>query len=844
MNEFDQKIIQLAATYTEPQGFIDVLEGILCQVTTKEKANVFLQSAITLFNFSYFDLALNASNHALKYFQAIDEKAREARCYTYLGMTYHSLGDFRRAIEYHEKSLKIAEETKDKPGQAGCYTNLGIAYRSIGEFRKAIKYHMASLEIAKHIKHKPGEGKCCSNLGNTYDSLGDFRRAIEYHEKSLKIAEETKDKAGEAGYLTNLGTTYHRIGEFIKAAEYYKKALDTIRHTGKRGVESICYGGLGNIYYSLREFRNALEHYKKSLAIAKAIGDRVGESRCYTNLGNTSYSLGSVDEAIKYHETSLDISVDIGDKDGEANSYGNLGLIYNSMGDFQRAIESHKSSLEIARKTGDVDRERVNNLNLGVAYYNREPETAYNYFKKSIDLSEAIGRSLIDEQNEIGFYGVVADAYKSMIPLCMQLEKEEEAFHYTERSKSKAFLDMLSTTDLKPSDKLIEKKSLLDDEDACLTSLREIQMRHLTGTAISVELGEVDGILRKLSELHDEMETIDPEYVFMRRGKPLSLDIIRETITCNLRDAVLVEYFATDDKLFIFVVSKKGLHVKPISISKEKLLSLIDAYRGEPNGFQGMIGNTWLELSKYLIESISEYLSQSDLIYLIPYGALHYLPIHALELNGDPLIKNHPVCYCPAASIIPFCKNKGSGKLEYCASFGIVFEEEAKGVAKLFDTVPYRDKTATKKNVIECVNNDIIHLSCHGYFDNLDPLSSGILLHDKEVLTAREIFNLRINAELVTLSACETGRNERRPGDELIGLTRAFLYAGAPSVVVSLWSVNANSTQELMFEFYRLLRSGKDKARALQGAQIEIMKQKEYALPYFWAPFVLVGDWE
>jgi tetratricopeptide (TPR) repeat protein len=844
MNEFDQKIIQLAATCPDPREFIHVLGGKLTQVAAKEKAKVFLQSAITLFKFSYFDLAVNSSNHALKYFQAIGDRGGEAKCYTYLGMAYDSLGDFRRAIEYHEKSLKIAEEIKDKAGEAGCLTNLGIANRSVGEFRKAINYHMASLKIAKKIEHKAGEGKCYTNLGNTYDSLGDFRRAIEYHEKSLKIAEEIKDKAGEAGCLTKLGTTYQRLGEFSKAIDYYQKALEIIKNMGKRDVESTCYCGLGNIYYSLREFRKAADYYEKSLEIAKAIGDKVEESRCYTNLGNISYSLGCFNKAIEYHDRALKIAVDIRDKDGEANSYGNLGLVYNSMGDFQRAIESHKSSLEIARKTGDVDRERINNLNLGMTYYDHEPEIAYNYLKRSIDLSETTGRSLIDEQHEIGFYGLVTDAYQSMIPLCERLEKREEAFQYTERSKSKAFLDMLSITDLKPSDKLIEKKSLLEDENTCLGRLREIQMHHLRRTGISIELGEVDGLLRKLSKLHNEMEKIDPEYVFMRRGKPLSLDIVMETITPSIRDTVLVEYFTTNDKVFVFVISKKGLHIEPVSLSEEKLLSYIDAYHREVIGFHGMIGDTWLELSKYLIEPIQDHLSKSDLIYLIPYGALHYLPIHALKLNGDPLIKNHPVCYSPASSIIPFCKNKRTGKLQECASFGIVFEEEAKRVATLFSTVPYLGETATKEKVLECADKEIIHLSCHGYFDNLDPLSSGVLLHNKEVLTAREIFNLRINAQLVTLSACQTGINERKPGDELIGLTRAFLYAGAPSVVVSLWSVNANSTQELMFEFYRLLRGGRDKARALQEAQKEIMKKEGYTHPYFWAPFVLVGDRE
>ena len=279
-----------------------------------------------------------------------------------------------------------------------------------------------------------------------------------------------------------------------------------------------------------------------------------------------------------------------------------------------------------------------------------------------------------------------------------------------------------------------------------------------------------------------------------------------------------------------------------------------------------------------LIEPISEYLSDGDLIYVVPYSLLHYLPLHALELNGEPVIQKHPVAYSPSASLLKFCKNKGSRALNSCVSFGVafgkneeaefeerlknmnkeekeaveaklkkvkeLFEGESNDVAGLFSAHADNGKSATKDTVIEkCTDKDVIHFSCHGYFDDRDPLSSGVTLYDG-VLTAREIFDMRLNTELVTLSACQTGLNQRSPGDELIGLTRAFIYAGAPSVIVSLWSVDAHSTQELMLEFYTLLKKGTDKATALQEAQKRIMEKEGYSNPYYWAPFVLVGDWE
>ncbi len=140
---------------------------------------------------------------------------------------------------------------------------------------------------------------------------------------------------------------------------------------------------------------------------------------------------------------------------------------------------------------------------------------------------------------------------------------------------------------------------------------------------------------------------------------------------------------------------------------------------------------------------------------------------------------------------------------------------------------------------------DKIHFSCHGFFDNQKPILSGLVLGDNSILTLNDIYNLRLNVDLVTLSACETGINEHRAGDELIGLTRGFLYAGTPTVLVSLWKVEFESTMLLMKKFYNhLLYNKMTKVEALQNAQLEIMDSYGYNHPYYWAPFILIGDWK
>jgi hypothetical protein len=498
---------------------------------------------------------------------------------------------------------------------------------------------------------------------------------------------------------------------------------------------------------------------------------------------------------------------------------------------------------------------------LGISYSEQKPEVAYEHLKRSIELTEVIGGRIVEEEYKMGFYAASAvRAYQLIVPLCLRLKNEKDAFEYAERSKSKTFLYMLAASNIRPSVHIVtsELKSLLEDEKNYLIRLHQIQTRYLRGMTNStikahidndivvspnanISVGQVDFILSELNQIYDKIERIDPEYVFLRRARPVSLgkmqSILSEKEKFNHGNStVLVEYFVTADKIFIFVISPREFHIKTVQLSSKKLTREVVNFPF----FKGNIGSTWLELSSYLIEPISEYLSHANLIYFVPYGLLHYIPVHALELYDEPLIKNHAVAYSPSSSLLQFYKNKGSGLLKTCASFGIVFNEEAEEIAKLFDTRPYLD--ASKNKVLENINNnDIIHFSCHGYFNNTDPLLSGIVLQDG-ILTAREIFDLRLSSELITLSACQTGLNESKPGDELIGLTRSLIYAGSASVVVSLWSVDASSTHELMLEFYKLLKDGIDKATALQQAQIKIMQKEGYSHPYYWAPFILVGN--
>lgn len=338
---------------------------------------------------------------------------------------------------------------------------------------------------------------------------------------------------------------------------------------------------------------------------------------------------------------------------------------------------------------------------------------------------------------------------------------------------------------------------------------------------------------------------------------------------------VLAEYFTVEDHTLLFIVREDfdEPEVREISTGTEaiqqfvkkhfqaganeagKFMSTSDKVRElDEAEYQSFFGNFVAPLVSPSPKG-DLMTEEGDIIWLVPHNFLHYLPLHALKVDGHYLIERNPVCYTPSASVMKYCHAKRKRRREKALVLGISngpppypplpqAREEALMVAQLFNTQPYLNEQATKslvkdKLATEAADIDILHFCCHGSFRQDDALKSCIVLapEDESVendqqwkLTAEEIFSLQMQADLVTLSACETGINENRPGDELIGLTRSLIYAGTPSVIVSLWEVDDLSTGLLMQYFYQKFRQPavKDsdrfvtKVEALQAAQLYV----------------------
>jgi CHAT domain-containing protein len=414
----------------------------------------------------------------------------------------------------------------------------------------------------------------------------------------------------------------------------------------------------------------------------------------------------------------------------------------------------------------------------------------------------------------------------------------------------------------------------------------------------TTEPREPEGRLSELERLQSQHQVIlerieksNAELASLVSINPLKANEIQALLDA---DTALLEYFVGFEDRFVFVVTKEKILAVRLNVDSKRLFQRIRDFRAravEGITLDRLSKKTYersvSELYDILIQPIEEEISGKKHLVIVPHGMLHYLPFQALlSKRGKYLIESFTVSYLPSASVLKYArlKNKGNRMELFAAgnpTTGLASlpaaEEEVRELSTLFKKrLVLTGKEATKTSVKgQSPKYDLLHFSTHGEMIESDPLRSNLRFapsaRDDGKLTVNEIFDMEIKANLVTLSACETAlvkgeEGDFPKGDDLVGLSRAFIHAGAPSVVASLWKVSDDSTVELMRAFYRNLKS-MTKAEALQKAQIDLMRssirfhvergpggmtrstddQPDMAIdcshPFFWAPFILVGDW-
>ena len=740
-------------------------------------------------------------------------------------------------------------------------------------------------ETSKIFGDEELQAMCGTALADLLQDMGLFERAIDLYKSALSI------EPGHA--LMGMGLVYVRLGDHEMALQCFKEALAVSEERHDLLNQGIALGNLGHIYYlrahegamdlrnevwvlgSTRDLGQARSCYEKAMEINERIGNQYGKIISLNGLAFIYRDRGKLVTARKFYEEALKISREIKSVAGEMAQILNLGIVDHLMGDHERAKEEFLQALEIAENIKDVNYSHAACTNLGVLFADDlgDEEQAYSWFKKSIDIIERTRASIVSEEHKTSFLSASIDVYYLIVILCLRMQRFKEAFEYVERGKSRALLDILGNVHVNPrrradrdlvarADVLRFLINRLSRELENIHAHEEPDMRALT----RIEEQILDAELKEI-ELWNEIRRRNPEYASLRRVETVTLEEVQQMLD---EKTAFIEYYTHHGRAIItFLVTRKRFSHMLLDISSVDLWKLILDPLTEAPMEPSKKNMVWLsdvlgQLYKKLFAPFEEKLKELGIerIYFCPHGLLHLLPLHAMykETEHGPryVIEDYVVAYTPSASVLRYCVKSETreaeslfavknpdGSLEHA-------DEEVDAISRLYEKRIVLDRSnGTRENVLKQAKEyGTIHFACHGQFRGDIPQLSGLKLADGWFTIVDILNNLELNASLVALSACQTAKSRQDGGDEVVGLTRAFLYAGAPSIIASLWSVEDEATSILFQRLHAYLREGDDKAKAIQKAQINTMNfrrkgmiERPFSHPFYWAPFCLIGDW-
>jgi CHAT domain-containing protein len=724
--------------------------------------------------------------------------------YAFAAVTAIQLGQLQKAINHGSKALELAQKAKDGYHAASAILIVADAYGRIGQLQKESQWAHRALAIAKRIKGDNRDliqGRAYQQLGENFLRQRMNKEAVEY----LSYAVTAWD--ARLGYLKSPAGVY---ATNLRAAIRY--AQDNL---------AICLHRLGTAYLRSADSQEAAKAFERGLAVL----------------------------ASSELKASIETSLVMG-----------LGQAYLAQKDFARATETLSKALQLAETRRQTAQVQTAAASIGgILLQAEKPAEAIPYYKKAIDAIESTRSLLESEEFRTSFFGDKGRVYGGMILAELGAKDFEEAFNYSERARSRAFLDILGN-----KVQLGKQTPLVEEQRGLEAKISLLQARVAGRSGSDAEESETDNqaaaqelaaAQKAYSDFLSKVRKENKEQASLMNVEPLALKQVQEMLQPGVTS---LEYFVLQGQTALWVVEKDRINFVRLPIDRKALVSKVGALRETINQVEDTerFKQASQELYQILIQPALPLIKGKELL-IIPHDVLHYLPFQALlSPEGRFLIQDYPMEFLSSASLMQFTRGKRRASRATALAFGnpdlgdpaynLRFaEREVKEIAAQFpkSAVYVRSEATESRAVSLSPNYDIIHFAVHGELKENNPLESGLLLAkegDREgKLTVSEIFTLNLKADLVVLSACETGLGKISSGDEVIGLPRAFIYAGTPSVVTTLWKVNDRASYELMSAFYANLKI-MNKSEALRQAQLKTMK--EFPQPFFWAAYGLTGE--
>ncbi|HEY3082133.1 MAG TPA: CHAT domain-containing tetratricopeptide repeat protein [Chloroflexota bacterium] len=746
--------------------------------------------------------------------------------------------------------------------------NQAMALTMRGDFRTALRL----LEEAGEVLVRHGDTinalQVENNVAHIYAHQGHYTRALRQSHDTFAALEQAGEEIVASWAALDIVECYLALNRDSEALAW---AEETIARFERCGTPTEA---------AKARFYCALAHAKLGES-ALALSLLEQSRRVFEEAGLTAFAGVAVLQRARLHLDAGDWSAAAQEAERAEVSFAERGLVVRQpqarivrarallgLDRGPEAADLARSALALAQEH-DVQwlAHECHHVLATVARARKDEAQALDEYRAAVESIERT-QSRLSTELRVSFLEDKLHVYQDAIDHCLSLGQAAVAFEYLERAKSRALLDYLAGNPGVRVGGHDPASRELADELARLREEHNWLYSRLYGYGLAERVGappdDVERLRAAVADLERRIARV-LERLHLRQPEGPEGAASRcsyRTVQAALDDeTVLLEYYLRPDGGVVFVVSTDGLAVVPLTATPCEIGELLGRWQLNLDATARAIGIGVLldglernargileSLYRALIEPVEPHLSGRERVVVVPYGPTHAVPFHALHDGRRYLLDRATVSVCPSSALFEICVGRprsmprralvvahsDDGRLPHVL-------EEARAVAALVPGETYLEEAATRAALVDAApRHGVVHLAAHGEARLDNPVFAHVRLADGQLSTA-DVFNLELDGALVTLSACETGRSMVTGGDELIGLSRGFLHAGASTLVQSLWRVEDRSTACLMRRFYQALGEGRSKGAALREAQLDV-RQSGMSHPYFWAPFQLVGD--
>lgn len=874
----------LSRARNKPQDALSLLNEAISRAKNSGDDRV-LGAAYMEFGRTQSDMG-KAAEAIASYKQATDlqkgqlDDVSAAKSLLAIGQIYLTQDKFAPAGEVLQEAAQLVEQDQNDPVYIDILIASGGAEAGLGHFGQAQKLHNKALAIAKTTGNVKKERTIYSELG--YDAIvaGSPELALEryMHAYSLLGQQEPGNSRQKGILLTDIAMSCKAVGQLPAAIANYEQAVDNFEKAGDTASKAMALNSLSVAYLD----NGMLPEFERTYASAKSLfvslNDKKGQAMLEYNLAQYRLVQGHPADSVSLFEAALEHAAAASDMRFQSQVLRGLGLSYIYLGRAGKALECYQKAEPLVQSGGSIEAQWECALGLGKSYkaLGNLPE-AINYLRKAADLVEKERSQLSRDTFKTYNLDLRQDCFIELVDALVASHNAAEALVVAEKGRARAFLDLLEGRKTRrPSE---------DAQGAFQSSPERLSLADLSGVKASGDGSRGVEVVPRVNTFV-EATTISPI-----NAQPPNLEEIKSLVARN--GSTFVEYYVLPDKVLIWVVRPNGdIQMAPNIVITRKALTekISQAYKNiiaHPKGpeefrqINQARQHNLEELHALLVEPVLPLLPKSadDVLTIVPHGPLYSVPFAALiDQRGKYFVENHTIGYIPAIGVLRATQKlseEAQAPKDQLLAFGnpitkqISFlgalpysEKEVHHVAELFGAVNSVVKIGADANKEAFTklapHSTVIHLATHGLVNEEHPMDSALVLapegKDDGLLTVKDILQLpALKARLIVLSACQTARG-KITGDGVVGLSRSFIIAGTPSILVSQWNVDDVITEFQMVEFYRTLLSGSEKARALRQAQLKTIALLESssgsppgaaairANPRYWAAFELIGE--